>query len=145
MLQQHLQRALDERGSALIITLLLLIILTAIGMYALSISTTEMNMSLQWKTGTIGFNAAESGIYRGYDLVGASVAPTFTISGTLPNQASYSGTGELKSMVLAPGYGGSFRFAGYEIHSAGNASGFAVQRTLQVVVEYGPMPVGTMY
>ena len=37
----------NERGSALIITLMLLLILTAIGIYAISISTTEMSIALQ--------------------------------------------------------------------------------------------------
>jgi hypothetical protein len=135
----------NERGNAMIITLLLLIILTALGIYAVSISTTEMAMSFQSKAGTIGFNAAESGIFRGYDQVGGSVAPTFTISGTLPNSAAYSGTGNMTSMSLAPGNGGNYRMASYEINTTGNASGFAVQRRLQAVVDFGPIPVGTMY
>jgi len=136
----------NERGSAMIITLMLLIILTALGIYAVSISTTEMGMSFQWKSGTVGFNAAESGIYRAYDNVGPALGvTTWSFSGGLPNGASYSGTGELKSMNLAPGNAGNLRMAGYEVNAAGTASGSAIQRKLQAVVEYGPMPVGTMY
>ena len=135
----------DERGSAMIITLLLLIILTALGIYAVSISTTEMAMSFQSKAGTVGFNASESGIYRGYDLVSGSVGTTFSISGTLPNGAGYTGTGEMKTMSLAPGNGGNYRMASYEINSTGNAAGFTFQRKLQAVVDFGPIPVGTMY
>jgi len=46
----------NERGSALIITMMLLLILTAIGIFAISISTTEMSTALQSKTGTATLN-----------------------------------------------------------------------------------------
>ena len=59
----------NERGSALIITLMLLLILTAIGIYAISISTTEMSTALQSKTGTATLNSAESGAHFGIDQV----------------------------------------------------------------------------
>ena len=59
----------NERGSALIITLMLLLILTAIGIYAISISTTEMSVALQSKTGTATLNAADSGANYGIDQV----------------------------------------------------------------------------
>jgi hypothetical protein len=136
----------NERGNAMIITLMLLIMLTALGIYAVSISTTEMAMSFQWKSGAVGFNAAESGIYRAYDVVGPTLGVSvWTDNGVLPNGASYSSSGELKSMNVATGYGSNYRFAGYEVNATGAASGSTVQRKLQAVVEYGPMPVGTMY
>ena len=136
----------DERGNAMIITLMLLIVLTALGIYAVSISTTEMGMSYRWKSGTAGFNAAESGIYRAFDNVGPALsAPTWSFNGTLPNNAAFTAAGELKSMNLAPGNAGNLRMAGYEINATGAAPGSAIQRRLQAVVEYGPMPVGTMY
>ena len=59
----------NERGSALIITLMLLLILTAIGIYAISISTTEMSIALQSKTGTATLNSADSGANYGIDQV----------------------------------------------------------------------------
>ncbi|MFA6147173.1 MAG: PilX N-terminal domain-containing pilus assembly protein [bacterium] len=136
----------NEQGSAMIITLMLLIILTALGIYAVSISTTEMSMSYQWRSGAVGFNAAESGIYRAFDNVGPALGVTsWSSAGTLPNGGQYTASGELKSMNLAPGNAGNFRMAGYEINATGAAPGSAIQRRLQAVVEYGPMPVGTMY
>jgi Tfp pilus assembly protein PilX len=136
----------DTNGNAMIITLLLLIILTALGIYAVSISTTEMNMSFQWKAGTVGFNAAESGIYRAYDTIGPSLATTsFTVAGTLPNQAAFTGSGVLIGMSVAPTFGANMGLASYDVNSTGNAPGFVVSRRLQAVVEYGPMPIGTMY
>jgi hypothetical protein len=135
----------NERGNAMIITLMLLIILTGLGIYAISISTTEMGMAFQWKSGTVGFNAAESGIYQAFDNVSPVSLPAWPFGGTLPNQAVFSGTGELKSMNVAPGYGSNLRMAAYEINSTGNASGATVQRKLQAVVEFGPVPADTNY
>ena len=59
----------NERGSALIITLMLLLILTAIGIYAISISTTEMSIALQSKTGTATLNTTESGAHFAIDQI----------------------------------------------------------------------------
>jgi hypothetical protein len=136
----------DDRGNAMIITLMLLIILTALGIYAVSISTTEMSMSYRWKSGTAGFNAAESGIYRAFDNVGPTLGMnTWSFPGSLPNGASFTASGDLKSMNLAPGNAGNLRMAGYQIDATGTAPASALTRKLQAIVEYGPMPVGTMY
>ena len=48
---------------------MLLLILTAIGIYAISISTTEMSIALQSKTGTATLNSADSGAHYAIDLV----------------------------------------------------------------------------
>src|SRR3990172_2991679 len=55
----------NERGSALVITLMLLLILTAIGIYAIRVSTTEIDVTLQSKVGVGTFHAAEAGGYYG--------------------------------------------------------------------------------
>ncbi len=104
-----------------------------------------MDISLQVKVGTTAFYAAESGIYNGFEQIGPSLAaPTFSFSGTLPNQASYSGTGALAGTTIAPGYGSAFMMNNYQVDSTGTASS-SVQRRLQAIVQYGPMPIGTMY
>ena len=48
---------------------MLLLILTAIGIYAISVSTTEMSVALQSKAGTAVINSADSGAHFGIDLV----------------------------------------------------------------------------
>jgi Tfp pilus assembly protein PilX len=80
-----MKRIRNERGNAMIITLMLLIILTGLGIYAISISTTEMGMAYQWKSGAVGFNAAESGIYQAYDNVGTALGVnSWQFNGSLP-------------------------------------------------------------
>ena len=49
--------------------MLLLVILTIIGIYAVDISTTDLDISLHYKIGTITRNVAESGAYVGIDVI----------------------------------------------------------------------------
>jgi hypothetical protein len=135
----------NERGSALIITLMLLLILTAIGIYAISISTTEMSIALQSKTGTATMNAADSGANYGIDQV--PVVHTDNVIGTLTDLSGYVMTSRATgAMTLKPGFGANYRFADFEVNSTGTPPPqFVGQRTVQAVVNYGPVPVGTMY
>ena len=134
----------NERGSALIITLMLLLILTAIGIYAISISTTEMSIALQSKTGTATLNSAESGAHFAIDQI-----PNLVTNGiaTLADQSSYSVTSwATGGMTLKPGFGANYRFADFAADSTGTPPPqFVGQRRVQAVVNYGPVPVGTMY
>jgi hypothetical protein len=135
----------NERGSALVITLMLLLILTAIGIYAIRVSTTEIDVTLQSKVGVETLHAAEAGAYYGIDQV--PVVLTTAFPGALPNQTSYSVTSALTGgMTLRPGFGANFRFADFRTSSLGIAPpAFVARRTIQAVVIYGPVPVGTMY
>ena len=134
----------NERGSALVITLMLLLILTAIGIYAINTSTTEIDVTLQSKVGTVTLNAAEAGTYNGIDRIPVEVTG---LSATLSNNSSYTVTsvftGELS---IVPGYGVNYRFANFRMNSTGNAPPpFVAQRTIVAVANYGPVPIGTMY
>ena len=135
----------NERGSALIITLMLLLILTAIGIYAISISTTEMSIALQSKTGTATLNLADSGANYAIDQV-PNVLTTAYIN-NLADQSSYSVTSwATGGMTTKPGFGANYRFADFEVNSTGMPPPqFVGQRTVRAVVNYGPVPTGTMY
>ena len=134
----------NERGSALIITLMLLLILTAIGIYAISISTTEMSTALQSKTGTATLNSAESGAHYAIDLV---PNPVTNDNATLADQSRYNVSSWATGwMTLKPGFGANYRFADFMADSTGTApASFVGQRRVQAVVIFGPVPVGTMY
>lgn len=135
----------NERGSALIITLMLLLILTAIGIYAISVSTTEMSVALQSKAGTAVLNSADSGAHFGIDLVPSVY--TAAQLGNLPDGSSYTWTSRATgTLTVNAGFGANYRFADFEVTSKGTPpSPFAGQRTVQAVVNFGPVPVGTMY
>lgn len=135
----------NERGSALIITLMLLLILTAIGIYAISISTTEMSIALQSKTGITTLNSADSGANYGIDQVPNVLTAAYIDN--LADLSRYSVTSRATgNMTLKGGFGSNFRFADFEVLSTGTPPPqFVGQRTVQAVVNYGPVPVGTMY
>ncbi len=134
----------NERGSALIITLMLLLILTAIGIYAISISTTEMSTALQSKTGIATLNTTESGVHYAIDKI-PNLATSDNV--TLADQSWYSvSSWATGGMTLKPGFGANYRFADFMADSTGTApSSFVGQRRVQAVVIFGPVPVGTMY
>lgn len=136
----------NERGSALVITLMLLLILTAIGIYAIGVSTTEIDVTLQTKVGVGTLHAAEGGAYFGIDRVPSTVT-SFTPASPLANGTSYTVTTQVTGeMTILPGYGSNYRFANFQVDSLGSAPPqFVARRSIQAVVNYGPVPVGTMY
>ncbi len=138
-------RKRNDKGSALVITLMLLLILTAIGIYAISISTTEMNVALQSRVGTTVLNAADSGANYGIDQVPNILTAAYTDN--LADLSGYSVTSRTTgTLTMKPGYGANFRFADFEVTSRGQAPPqFVGTRSVQAVVDYGPVPVGTMY
>jgi PilX N-terminal len=134
----------NKRGSALIITLMLLLILTAVGIYAISISTTEMSIALQSKSGTATMNAAEAGVSNGIDQIPITWTDCTII---LPGNTSYKFTTvATPNFTIKPGYGGNLRFQDFNVAGQGTApSGFIGSRSIAAVVTYGPQPIGTMY
>ena len=134
----------NERGSALIITIMLLLILTAIGVYAIYNATSEIDITHQSKIGTTTLNAADAGAYYGIDQV-PNVVMAF--AAPLPNRASYTVTSEFSGgFSIVPGYGTNYRFANFLVTSEGRSPPpFVADRTIVSVVNYGPVPIGTMY
>ena len=134
----------NERGSALVITLMLLLILTAIGIYAINTATTEIDVTLQSKVGTVTLNAAEAGTYVAIDQIPLVVS---AVPGMLSNGAQYTVTSLFTGQLnILPGYGVNYRFANFQSNSQGNAPPpFVAQRTIVAVTNFGPVPIGTMY
>ncbi|TFH31082.1 MAG: hypothetical protein E4G97_04760 [Deltaproteobacteria bacterium] len=104
-----------------------------------------MNLALQSRVGTATLNAADSGANAGID----GVPSVFTASQTasLPDGSGYSWTSRATgNLTLKAGYGANYRFADFEITSQGIAPPqFTGTRGVQVVANYGPVPMGTMY
>lgn len=134
-----------EAGSALIISLILLVILTLIGIYAINISTTEFEMATYNKTGKIALNAAEAGAYYGIDFY-----PNTIPAGDLflANGAYYS-VGWVDSDLppeIMVGYGTNFRYVFFNVDSTGHAPApYVMNRRILAEVGFGPIPYGTMY
>jgi Tfp pilus assembly protein PilX len=144
-------RLADQRGSALVITMLLLVILTAIGIYAFSISTTEMSISLNSRVGAVTRYVAEAGAFYGIDQV-----PNTYPSGTTINNitvgtnmtAGYTVTSDISGpLSIQPGYGVNYRFADFSVLSSVSTppTGYTTGARVDASVSYGPIPSGTGY
>lgn len=139
------ERGTGDRGSALVITLLLLMILTAIGIYAVGLSTSEMSMAVQSRAGTAALNSADAGVNYGIDNVPDTIMTP--VKGMLPDRSSYTVTSRTTGvMTLRPGFGANHRFVEFEVTSAGSPPpGHSGSRGVRAVVDFGPLPTGTMY
>jgi hypothetical protein len=126
-------------------SLIFLVILTLIGIYAISISTTEFDMATYNKTGKIVLNAAEAGAYYGADQVPLTM-DNVTLP-PLPNLSSYTVSVEAtETLSLRAGYGANFFFQDFRVISQGHPPpGITAVRGIEAVVMFGPNPAGTMY
>ena len=144
-------RISERTGSALVITMLLLVILTVIGIYVIDISTTEMDIALHYKVGTITRNTAESGAYTGIEELPTTYPAGSDCTVTLTTGTNITSTYTFRSdlsgpMQMEPGYGTNFMFASYSVISNGSApSGFTGGVRVDAAVTFGPMPAGSGY
>lgn len=146
-------RLADRGGSALVITMLLLVILTAIGIFAFSISTTEMSLSLNSRVGAVTRYVAESGAFFGIEQVpvtypagGGEVTQTLTVGTNMTSSYTVS-SGVAGPLTIQPGYGVNFRFADFNVISSVSIppTGFNAGARIDALVSYGPIPSGTGY
>lgn len=135
-----------EAGSALIISLILLVVLTLIGIYAISISTTEFEMSTYNKTGKIALNAAEAGAYYAIDYLPSPLpgAPPASLANGSWYTASWVDSNVPPDIMV--GYGTNYRYVYFNVNSAGHAPDpYVTNRRIFAEVGFGPVPYGTMY
>lgn len=72
----------NEKGSALILTLLMIVLLSVIGLYATQTSTMETRISRNEKLHVMAFNEAEGGTQMGKELVEQNIEERDWTSGT---------------------------------------------------------------
>jgi Tfp pilus assembly protein PilX len=87
-----------DRGTALIISLVILLILTILGVTAMSTSSLEQKMSGNTQEATRAFQAAESGLNQALNTAG-----TLASSGTSSNSFSYNSmnaTADVKTQLI---------------------------------------------
>jgi hypothetical protein len=132
-----------ERGTALVIAMLLLVILTALGVYAVSISTSELEMANYTRAGRSALNASEAGAYFGIDTL-----PVMTNAAgiALSNDASYDIATTTQETEVIPGYDTGWVRAIFNVRSTGYPpSVYAGMRMIDAGASYGPVPSGTGY
>jgi Tfp pilus assembly protein PilX len=141
----------EEKGVALIIALLMLLVLTLIGISAISTTTFEASISGNERMRTDAFYAAEAGIQVAINQIPDNTNP---IPKTKIKEDSYYWSGgakdegspkSLASLGLSPkaGFDSSWAFKRFQLNTAGKFYG--ATKELEVQVSYGPFRAGTEY
>jgi Tfp pilus assembly protein PilX len=141
----------EEKGVALVIALLMLLILTLIGISSIGTTTFETSISGNERVRTDAFYAAEAGIQVAINQLPDN---TNAIPKTKINEDSYYWSGaskdegspkSLASLGLDPkaGYDSSWAFKRFQVNTAGKFSG--ATKELEAQVSYGPFRPGTDY
>lgn len=138
----------DQKGVALIIALIMLLVLTLIGMSSISSTFFESKISGNDRIGAAAFYATSAGVE-----VGISRLPEITAySGNVGSDESYR-SGNLTSLspqpqknlglAIKPGYDPTWKFKRFQINATGES--FGARKEIEVQVLLGPYGGGTSY
>ena len=151
----------NKNGVALVIALIMLLILTFIGISAISTTTFETNITGNERVGTDAFYASEAIFQVGLRQLDDPVSTIKTKAidfreqtGRRIGENSYGWSGgpkdkdspkDLLSFGLYPkaGYDSSWAFNRYQINATGES--FRAMKEVEAQVSYGPFPAGTQY
>jgi Tfp pilus assembly protein PilX len=140
----------DEKGVALIIALIVLLILTFIGISSISTTTFETNISGNERVGTVAFYASEAVFQQGLN----QIPETKAIPREKIGEDSYGWSGspkdkespkELTNLGLfsKAGFDSSWAFKRFQVNATGES--FLATKEIEVQVSYGPFSAGTQY
>lgn len=134
---------MGNEGSALVLALIMLVILTAIGIYAVSITVSEFEMATALRQREVMRGAAEAGAYTGID---ALPAMTVVTNATLSNGASYAIQPTTLGQEPMPGFDSNWARAVFNVRATGRPQNpYVGQVLIDAGVAYGPVPAGTGY
>jgi hypothetical protein len=140
----------NEKGLVLIIALLILLVLTLIGISAISTTTFENSISGNERVGTDAFYASEAGIQISLNQLPDTKPIPVTAIGA--DSSCWSGSPQdksspqsLKSLGLypKPGFDVSWSFKRFQVDTTG--SSFKAMKELEVQARFGPFGAGTQY
>jgi Tfp pilus assembly protein PilX len=140
----------NKNGVALIIALIILLILTFIGISAISTTTFETNITGNERVGTVAFYASEAIFQIGLDQLPDTKAITRTPIGEDSN--GWSGSPKDKEspkeltnlgLLSKAGFDSSWAFKRFQVNATGES--FLATKEIEVQVSYGPFSAGTQY
>jgi hypothetical protein len=145
-----ISNGVNDKGIALVVALMMLLVLTLIGISAITTTTYEASISGNERVGTDAFYASESGIQVNLN----QLPNTNPISRTKVGEDSYywSGSPQERNLPRAvgflglyalPGFDVSWEFKRYQVNATGES--FRATREIEVQVAYGPVSAGTQY
>jgi type IV pilus assembly protein PilX len=140
----------NRKGVALIIALIMLLILTFIGISAISTTTFETNISGNERVGTAAFYASEAVFQKGLD----QLPDTTPIARTQIGEDSYGWSGrstdkespkDLINLGLhsRAGFDSSWAFKRFQVNATGESS--SATKEIETQVSYGPFSASTQY
>jgi hypothetical protein len=141
----------EERGVALIIALLMLLVLTLIGISSISTTTFETSISGNERVRTHAFYAAEAGIQVAIDQVPGRMDPipktklkedTYYWSGGAEDEGSPKDLNYLGHHRKS-GFDSTWAFKRFQLNTTGKFSG--TTKEIEVQLSYGPFRAGTEY
>ena len=142
----------NKNGVALVIALIMLLILTFIGISAISTTTFETNITGNERVGTDAFYASEAIFQVGLNQL-PDTKPVRKDKGEIGEYSSgWSGSPKDRGSPreLAPfglynkgGYDSSWAFKRYQINATGES--FLATKEVEAQVSYGPFSAGTQY
>jgi len=138
----------DQKGMALVVALIMLLVLTLIGMSSISSSYYETKISGNDRFGAAAFYAAKGGVEVGLRQLPILTAYSNNIgsdetyrSGGItdgsPQPLKYLGT------MARSGYDINWEFTRYQINATGQS--FGATKEIEVQVSMGPYAAGTQY
>ena len=131
----------NRTGSALVITMLILVILTAAGLYAVGLSTSGIESVSVAEREQEAMNAAEAGLFYGIDRF-PFLARERGIR--LPNGARYDVTVSHIGTVPVPGYDMGWAQALFRVRAVGSPPNEAgIRKTAEAEAAFGPVQSGT--
>ena len=145
-----ISNGVNDKGIALVVALMMLLILTLIGINAITTTTYETSISGNERVGTDAFYASESGIQVNLN----QLPNTNPISRTKVGEDSYYWSGSpqdrdspravgFMGLYAVPGFDVSWEFKRYQVNATGES--FRAAREIEVQVRMGPYTAGTQY
>jgi len=137
----------DQKGVALIVALIMLLVLTLIGISSISSTFFESKISGNDRSGAAAFYAAKGGVD-----VGVNQLPNLNVySGPLGDETYRSGRmtpGSPQPLIYIgamgrSGYDINWEFKRYQVNATGQS--FGAMKEIEVQVSAGPYSAGTQY
>jgi hypothetical protein len=139
----------NEKGIAMVVALVILLVLTLIGFSSINTSTFETNIAGNERLGTDAFYAAEGCLQLGLNQLPDITSLPVTALG---DSSCWSGSVKDKSSPKPltagkpypyPGFDESYSFRVYIVNTSGDS--FGARKEVSSKVAYGPFSSGTSY
>jgi type II secretory pathway component PulK len=138
----------DQKGVALIVAIIMLLVLTLIGMSSISSTIFESKISGNDRFGAAAFYASKGGV----DVGISRIPDVSAYSGNINSDESYR-SGHLTDsspqpqkslgLIFRAAYETAWEFKRFQINATGESLG--ARREIEVQVQLGPYPAGTSY